>query len=261
MVDEVISDVRRIAQNKRLKNIFTLIFVYLMRVLIAFIPVTILEIIKFIISTLFNILNAHLLSQGFNFVYSLIVEIVSVATYIFTSPFLFGCINYFLNEAKGEKNDEKLTKYIHNHKLCYKQMLMILRLSFFTLIGLLCFIVPGIIYLSKRIMAPLLLIEDESLGINEAIVKSIDIMEKRYKELIKVIIKILLPSAIMYILGSYVAHFNAATRILGNIMLFITFIMFIIALSDAILAIAVMYTKITGKKQGAIDVEYREIND
>lgn len=261
MVDEIFSDVRRIAEGKRLKNVGTLILVYLIRVLIAFIPVTLLAIINFIVTILFDLINANLLNATFTFVYQLIVELVSIATFICTAPFLFGCINYFFNEAKENKEERKIGKYLHNPSMCVKQMGLIFRMSLFTFLGLLCFIIPGVIYFLKRVMAPLILIEDESLSITEALVKSRDIMENRYKDLLKVAFKILLPSLIMYVLSTYLMHFGGFTHFIGSILSFATIIVFLLNLSDTILAVAVMYTKINGKKAGAIDVEYREIND
>lgn len=261
MVNEILDEVKRISNGKKIKNALTILYVYLVRVLIAFIPATVITIINFIIKTFFELFDARFLNSMTEFIFSIITLVISVGTFVLTSPFLFGCLNYFLNEAKENNANDKLTKYLTNKNLWKKQMYMTLYLLVGTTIGLICFIIPGVFFFSKRVMAPFILIDHEELTVKECFKMSKEVMQNRYKDLIRICIRMAIPTAILYILIEYLTHFSPWTRFLGNVLLVGVAFVFLIAISDMILAFAALYMKINGKKAGAIDVEYREIDD
>ena len=258
MLEEVCSEINRIAKGKRFNNICILIYIYLIRFLIAFIPVVLLAIIKFLFG-IFSLANLDFITSGFNILYEILVAILSYVTFIATSPFMFGGLNYFYNEVKNDNTKEKLSKYLSNSKLCFKQMILIFIISMFTLMGLCFLIVPGVIFLSYTIMAPFILIDDESKSIKECLLESKKIMKGRVFTLIKLVIKLMLPSLLLYILSAYMMT-NPFTYLLGMLGMIATFVIFMIALSDVFVGIAILYTKVSGKKAGAIDVEFREID-
>lgn len=259
MLDEITSEVKRIAKNKRLKNSLVLIYIYLIRILIAFIPVVLLSIIKFIFG-IFALVNLNFISYGFNIIYEICMILISYLAFIATSPFLFGGLNYFNNEAKGETKDEKLTKYIHDSKFAFKQMKLMLVLSLGFIISSCLLIIPGIIFACFYILSPYVLLDNKDLSIKEAMKESRRIIKGRMMTLVLAVLKINLPWLLIYIIGTYfkfMPHFMA----LGNLLLFVGFFVMLCNVSDTFLALSVLYQKVSGKKAGAIDVEYREIKD
>lgn len=260
MVDEVYSEVKNISANKKFKYLGILIYIYIVRILIALIPATILAIIKFIIDLFVTLTSSAILGTTFDFIFSLVTSVVSLLTFCITSPFLFGGLNYFYKESMNEKT-ESINKYLGNHKLCFKQMRMTLELVVFTFLGLLCFIAPGVIYFTNRIMAPFILIDNEDMEVKDCFKESVRIMENRKGDFVKLLIKIMLPSLILYILSTYIGHFNAFTKVIGFILSIVTFFVFIFALADMVIACSCLYKKVMGKRAGAIDVEFREIDD
>ncbi|MCQ2749560.1 MAG: hypothetical protein MJ246_06325 [Clostridia bacterium] len=163
---------------------------YITRFLISTIPVLLLGLIGFLISSIFYALGINFVADSFNFIIGLLEAVVGYLAFLVSGPVLFGGLNFFKNEAEGVKSKESIFKFMHLNKTCAKMIGMTFVLSFGTLFGMLFLIIPGIIYLANRIMAPYIMLENPEKGVLDSIIESKDIMKERRGELYKIALRL-----------------------------------------------------------------------
>lgn len=261
MASDIVNRARKTGTDKKLHYLWIVFIMYVVRILISIVPSLILGLIGFLISSIFYAIGIDFVAESFNFVIGLLESVVGYLAFLVSGPVLFGGLNYFKNEAEGVKNKESIFKFMHLNKTCGKMIGMTFILSFGTIFGMLFLIIPGIIYLSNRIMAPYILLENPEIGVLDAIIESKDIMKGRRSDLYKVFLSLFWPSLLAYVLGNYVGHFGGFASFIGWLVTCLGFALLAFGLVDFLLALPILYGQIKGKKKGAIDVEFREINE
>lgn len=258
---EIADRARKTGTDKKLSYIWVLFLMYITRFLISTIPVLLLGLIGFLISSIFYALGINFVAESFNFVIGLLQAVVAYLSFLVSGPVLFGGLNYFKNESEGVKNGGSIFKFMHLNKTCAKMIGMTFVLSFGTIFGMLFLIIPGVIYLANRIMAPYILLENPEVGVLDAIIESKDIMKNRRSDLYGIALRLFWPSLLAYILGNYIGHFGGFAGFIGWLFTTLGFALLAFGLVDFFIALPILYGQIKGKKKGAIDVEFREINE
>lgn len=261
MSSDIVDRARRCGTDKKLKYLWILFVMYVVRILISFVPSLLLGLIGFLISSIFYAMGINFMADSFNFVIGLLESVVAYVSFLISGPVLFGGLSYLKNETEGVKNTESIFKFMHLNKTCAKMIGMTFILSFGTIFGLLFLIVPGVIYISNRIMAPYILLENPEMGVLDAIIESKEIMNGRRSDLYWIVIKLFWPALATYILGNFVGHFGGFLAFLGWVISCLAIALIAFGLVDFLLALPIFFNKIKGRKKGAIDVEFREVED
>ena len=261
MESEIVSEAKRISKRNMPEYIITLFKVWLTIVLIVAVPWIIVELLTFVISAFLKLLGSQMILNIFINLANIIKSIIIYLGVILASPIIFGGINYFYNEASDIQNKESVMKYSIPSKLSFKQMWVVFLLTFNTFLGLIFFILPGVIYFTNRIMVPFILIDKETITVKAAVQESKKMMKNRIDAFIKIVIRIFITPILLYVMGTYVFQFEGSLKIFGEIIYIAGIVVTIYSVVNFLIAIPLLYNKIKGKKSGAIDVEFKEIKD
>lgn len=124
-----------------------------------------------------------------------------IIVFLLLMPLSFGIYYYFMNMRKGTQKLEDLYEFFVDFKTGCKLLFAMLWYMFIVTIGMILFIVPGIIWSYRYVMIFYLLIENRDMTIKDAFKKSKEIMHgHKFKYFIATMIVMLIPMA-FYLVG------------------------------------------------------------